>query len=544
MKITILTMFPQLFEGFSSSPVLRRAQRNGELDLSIVDVKDYADGSFRKIDDSPYGGGPGMIMRVDTLHRALEASASTSSHVVLLSPKGRRYDQSKAVEFSSMADIVLVCGHYEGVDARFERYVDEQLSIGDFILTGGEPAAMVVVDSIARLLDGSLRDGAVEDESFGMGCGGSLGGGSCESGDGSLGGNSVGNGAVLLEYPQYTHPAMFNGDGVPPVLMSGDQRAISKWKMVQSIMETVRNRPDLLSKAIKTNTIGMSQASIYTYEMPNASDSMVLKVESASPCALREYEALKWLDGRLPVPKVLGHHVGPAHDGVGSASSGSGTSYILMSKVKGRMLCDVSILSNRRRLLKTAAAALEALWSVDTKGCPFCDRPSADRPFGGCPLCGCLERDLGLAASNVEKGIARLSADGGCECGYPSGVGTAKDLLAWLVDHRPALAEPDAVFSHGDLCLPNVFANCDGITGFIDLGLSGVADRWRDIAICLRSIRDNLVGRYASANAAALGKSGDPLPFGQFDDSEFFDVLGIEPDHEKLRYYTLLDELL
>lgn len=517
MKITILTMFPQLFEGFSSSPVLRRAQRNGELEFSIVDVKDYADGSFRKIDDSPYGGGPGMIMRVDTLHRALAASASASSHVVLLSPKGRHYDQAKAVEFSSMADIVLVCGHYEGVDARFERYVDEQLSIGDFILTGGEPAAMAVVDSIARLLDGSLRDGAVEDESFGIGCSGSL----C--------GNSVGNGAVLLEYPQYTHPAEFNGDGVPPVLMSGDQRAIFRWKMVQSIMETVRNRPDLLSKAIKTDdTIGMSQASIYTYEMPNASDSMVLKVEAASPCALREHDAIKWLDGRLPVPKVLGHHVGPVHDGEGSASSGSGTSYILMSKVKGRMLCDASILSNRRRLLKTAAAALESLWSVDIKDCPF-----------GCGL----DDDLGLASYNVEHGLV-LPSKSRCGYGYPSGVEMAKDLLAWLVEHRPALDEADAVFSHGDLCLPNVFANCDGITGFIDLGHSGVADRWRDIAICLRSIRDNLIGRYASANAAALGKSGDPLPFGPFDDSEFFAVLGIKPDHAKLRYYTLLDELL
>ena len=414
-----------------------------------------------------------------------------------------------------MKDLVLVCGHYEGIDARFERYVDEQVSIGDFILTGGELAAMVVTDSIVRLLKGSLREGSADDESFERrsGCGGN----SCTS-------------LSLLEYPQYTHPFEYNGDEVPSVLLGGDQRAIGKWKMAQSIMETVKYRPDLLKEA--SETVGRSKASLYMFDMPNASDSMVLKAEpvsetTARESSIREYEALSWLDGRLPVPKVIGHHVS------------NGMSYLLMSKVKGRMLCDPSILSNRRRLLKSVVAALRTLWSVDVSSCP---------------LDSGLDRDLEIASYNVkhcnlecggvEQHLASFLSDSGCRHCCPHGVETAAELLVWLQRNRPKMDDGDRVFSHGDLCLPNVLVDCKGIAGFVDLGGAGCADRWRDVAVCVRSLRDNLVGCYAKEYAASMGLEDGALPFGPFDDKEFFDVLGIAPNEEKLRYYTLLDKLM
>ena len=184
MKITILTMFPESFSSLSTFPVIKRAVDRGLLELVIKDIKNYGGGSFRHIDDSPCGGGVGMILRIDTLMRALSDSVTTLSHTVLLSPKGSVYNQKKAREFSALSDLVLVSGHYEGVDRRFEDHVDEMISIGDYILTGGELPAFVIVDSISRLLKGTIREGATEDESH-------------ENG--------------LLEYPQYTKPVDWNG---------------------------------------------------------------------------------------------------------------------------------------------------------------------------------------------------------------------------------------------------------------------------------------------------------------------------------------------
>ncbi|MBQ6672080.1 MAG: tRNA (guanosine(37)-N1)-methyltransferase TrmD, partial [Spirochaetales bacterium] len=160
-----------------------------------------------------------MILRVDTVFRALEAVRGPSSRVVMLSPKGQQFTQKKAREYSKLDHIVLLCGHYEGFDARISRYVDEEISIGDYILTGGELPAMIVCDSVVRLLDGSLREGSADDESFETG---------------------------LLEYPQYTHPFEFNGDKVPEILLSGNHEAIDRWRHEKAIEETKRLRPDLL----------------------------------------------------------------------------------------------------------------------------------------------------------------------------------------------------------------------------------------------------------------------------------------------------------
>ncbi|MBP5552201.1 MAG: tRNA (guanosine(37)-N1)-methyltransferase TrmD, partial [Spirochaetales bacterium] len=203
MKISILTICPESFDSFTKTSVIGKANRRSNFSLEIVDMRSYAEGSFRKIDDSPYGGGRGMVLRVDTASRAIAATRTENSHVVLLSPKSRPYDQKKAHELAKKEHVVLVCGHFEGTDARIENYVDEMISIGDYILTGGEIAAMAVCDSVVRLLPEALRDGSAEDESF-------------ENG--------------ILEYPQYTHPEEFDGNKVPEVLLSGNAKEIRRFR--------------------------------------------------------------------------------------------------------------------------------------------------------------------------------------------------------------------------------------------------------------------------------------------------------------------------
>ena len=242
MKITICTMFPEMFDSFLAGPVLRRAVRKGALEIEIADIKEFAPGSFRHIDDSPFGGGPGMIMRcqpvADTLRavsgRTLQVSkngipadgeekvpAAGQCRIAALTPAGAVFCQKKAHELSRLQHLILLCGHYEGMDERVYSYVDEEISIGDYVLTGGEPAAMVVADAVIRLLPDVLRAGSAEDESF-------------ENG--------------LLEYPQYTQPAEFEGMRVPEVLLSGDHEKIRLWRRRESLRKTMERRPDLLEE--------------------------------------------------------------------------------------------------------------------------------------------------------------------------------------------------------------------------------------------------------------------------------------------------------
>ena len=221
MRISILTIFPEVFETFLKMPLVKRAVEKGITTINVVDIKPYAGGSFRHIDDSPAGGGPGMILKVDTTMRAVEANRTEKSRVILLSPKGKVYSQQKARELSRQEDIVLICGHYEGVDRRVENHVDEMISIGDYVLSGGEIAAEVIVDSIVRLLDGIIRDGATEEESH-------------EN--------------ILLEYPQYTKPVDYKGEKIPDILLSGNHGAIEKWRHLEALKDTKRLRPDLFEK--------------------------------------------------------------------------------------------------------------------------------------------------------------------------------------------------------------------------------------------------------------------------------------------------------
>ena len=224
MKITILTMFPQLFDGFRDGPVVQRAIRKGILELEIVDIKEFAPGSFRHIDDSPFGGGAGMVMRcqpvLDAL-RSVRGSAESFQNTIVaaLSPAGRQFTQKQAHRLSELDHLILICGHYEGMDERIYRHVDEEISIGDYVLTGGEIAAMAVSDAVIRLLPGALRSESTSEESF-------------ENG--------------LLEYPQYTQPAVCEGEAVPEVLLSGNHARIRRWRLKESLRRTMERRPDLL----------------------------------------------------------------------------------------------------------------------------------------------------------------------------------------------------------------------------------------------------------------------------------------------------------
>lgn len=221
MRITILTIFPESFESFRKTPVTARAVEQGAADIEVLDLKDFAHGSFRHIDDSPFGGGAGMVLRCQPVLDALKTVGD--AHVVALTPAGTPYDQKTARRFAALDHLVLLCGHYEGMDARILRHVDEEVSMGDYILTGGELPAMTVVDSVVRLLPGVLRQTSTEEESF-------------ENG--------------LLEYPQYTQPREYEGEAVPEVLLSGNHEAVRRWRRKESLRLTKERRPDLLEAYI------------------------------------------------------------------------------------------------------------------------------------------------------------------------------------------------------------------------------------------------------------------------------------------------------
>lgn len=220
MKITILTLFPEMYEGFLNTSIIKRILDKKLAEIKIVDIRDYSNDKHRHVDDTPYGGGAGMLMKVDVLHRALLDNISNDyTYTILTSPKARPIKQEDFVRLSKMDEFVIVCGHYEGIDYRFEKYVDEKMSIGDYVLTGGELASMVITDGVLRLLDDAISDESLKEESFNNG---------------------------LLEYPQYTRPAEYNGDKVPEVLQNGNHKEIRRYNLKMALKETMLNRPDLL----------------------------------------------------------------------------------------------------------------------------------------------------------------------------------------------------------------------------------------------------------------------------------------------------------
>lgn len=233
MKISIITLFPEVFQPILNSSILKRAQKKGLVEFELVNLRDFGEDKHKTVDDKPYGGGAGMVLRADILANALKSitkhDAAVQCSVILTSAAGKPYKQTKAHEFSKLKHLIIVCGHYEGVDQRFiDKYVDEEISIGDYVLTGGEIPAMAIVDSITRLIPGVLeKPEATQNESFSTF-------------------HRPSSTFQLLEYPQYTRPEEFEGAKTPEVLLSGNHAEIKKWRSQKSLEKTKRVRPDLL----------------------------------------------------------------------------------------------------------------------------------------------------------------------------------------------------------------------------------------------------------------------------------------------------------
>jgi tRNA (guanine37-N1)-methyltransferase len=221
LAFDILTLFPKLCAGIFTESILKKAQENLLIQVRCLNIRDWASDKHHVTDEPPYGGGPGMVMKPEPIFAAVESLRTERSHVILMTPGGRRFTQEVAVEFSRKEHLIFICGHYEGIDHRVaEHLVDDELSIGDYVLSNGAIAAAVVVDAVARLIPGVLGDGeSARNESFSSG---------------------------FLEYPQYTRPQEFRGWRVPEILLSGNHRAISDWRENQARQKTAERRPDLL----------------------------------------------------------------------------------------------------------------------------------------------------------------------------------------------------------------------------------------------------------------------------------------------------------
>ena len=244
MKFDVLTLFPEMFNILNES-IIGRAKEKGLINVNLINIRDFSKNKHKKVDDTPYGGGAGMVIQPDVVYDAYKSVISnikdvmnvtnskkientenveklTRTRVIYMSPQGKKLDQQKVEELSKQEHLILLCGHYEGIDQRvLDSIVDEEISIGDYVLTGGELPAMVLIDSVSRYVEGVLKDGSTIEESFSQG---------------------------LLEYPQYTRPEVFEGQQVPEVLRSGNHQMIDKWRREQSLKRTLEKRPDLLEK--------------------------------------------------------------------------------------------------------------------------------------------------------------------------------------------------------------------------------------------------------------------------------------------------------
>jgi len=254
MRFDVITLFPELFAPFLASGVTRRAYEGKLVDVHLWNPRDYAEGNYRRVDDRPFGGGPGMVMMAEPLAKclaAIEAERGGHAPVVLFSPVGRKLDHAGVQQWSSSAGAVLVCGRYEGVDQRVaDHLVDGELSVGDYVLAGGELGALVVIEAVARLLPDVLgNEDSAGDESFTDG---------------------------LLEYPQYTRPAEFRGWSVPEVLRSGDHGAVAQWRRREALLRTAERRPDLLERLVRASALGPSDVQAlleHGYDVPSGADA-------------------------------------------------------------------------------------------------------------------------------------------------------------------------------------------------------------------------------------------------------------------------------
>ncbi len=231
MKIDILTLFPNIFEGPLTESILKRAQEKGIIQLNIHNIRDVTNDTHHSVDDTPCGGGPGMVMRVDIVDRALAkltADSKEKSHIILMTPQGIKHNQKLAHQLSEKPWLIIICGHYEGYDERIRSIVDQEISIGDFVLTGGEIPAITIIDTVVRLIPGVVgKIESTHEETFQNN---------------------------LLEYPQYTRPIEYKDMKVPDILLSGNHAEINKWRKTQAILKTKEKRPDLIDTNIIDKT--------------------------------------------------------------------------------------------------------------------------------------------------------------------------------------------------------------------------------------------------------------------------------------------------
>ena len=221
MRFDVLTLFPEMFEVLNES-IIGRAKEKGLINVNLINIRDFSKDKHKKVDDTPYGGGAGMVIQPDVVYDAYNSVKSEKAKVIYMSPQGKKLEQKKVEELSKQEHLILLCGHYEGIDQRvLDEIVDEEISIGDYVLTGGELPAMVLIDSVSRYVEGVLKDDSTKEESFSQG---------------------------LLEYPQYTRPEVFKNKQVPEVLLSVHHKNINKWRREQSVKITLNKRPDLLEK--------------------------------------------------------------------------------------------------------------------------------------------------------------------------------------------------------------------------------------------------------------------------------------------------------
>lgn len=223
MKIDILSLFPEMFEGFLKTSIVSRAIQNGVVSVEIHDFREYAENKHKKVDDYPYGGGQGMVLQCQPVIDCLKAIKTKESLTILMCPTGQQFKQAVATKLSHRSHLIIICGHYEGYDERIRDYCDMEISIGDYVLTGGELGSMVVSDAVIRLLDGAITQESHQDDSFSNG---------------------------LLEFPQYTRPMVYDEKSVPDVLLSGHHENIRRWRLYQSLKKTWERRPDLLEDRV------------------------------------------------------------------------------------------------------------------------------------------------------------------------------------------------------------------------------------------------------------------------------------------------------
>lgn len=230
MKFDVLTLFPEMFEPMKHS-IIERASEKDLIDINLINIRDFSKDKHKHVDDTPYGGGAGMLIRPDVVYDAYSSVSEENAKVIYMSPKGKVLNQNMVKKLSKESHLIILCGHYEGIDQRvLDEIVDEEISIGDYVLTGGELPAMVLIDSVSRYVDGVLSNSSTVEESF--------------SGEDKL-----------LEYPEYTRPAEFHGMKVPEVLTSGNHQEIARWRREQSLITTYKKRPELLNEVQKQEAI-------------------------------------------------------------------------------------------------------------------------------------------------------------------------------------------------------------------------------------------------------------------------------------------------